>query len=377
MAGRTGGPLMPLLAVAKQLPEYEPIVIGVKGGFEESVCTKQNLKLEYLPEVKLSLLSFGRKGIIDWLSGLVSGLGNILLLALSLFQCQRLLLKYKPKAIFSTGSFLAVPMIYAASFLKGLKILDTKIIIHQQDPLPGLANRLTIKLADYQTCVFPYTQKNFSSFINCKLIPNPIDTDRFDNLSLKNIGNWQLADFLKNISNKPLLLIFGGGSGAKFINDWTWSNLPVLLENFRVLHLCGTLQHLDLQKLQELHKNDDYLLFESLVEYMPHALTFADLVICRAGLSSITELDYLCKKALLVPIPDSHQEINAEQVKDRFTVLNHKNSMNWLNSITQKAEESGVDYKTIQRIRVSIKDNMANYIKEVKKVIKTEDQVKL
>ena len=392
LAGRTGGPLIPLLALSKSLPEFNPVIIGVKNSFETKLAQQQKFEIKYLPEAKLNLLSFKNQNLSQIILGILDLIKTLFLLGFSFCQCIYLLLKYKPKGVLSSGSFLAVPMIFAAAILKFFRLISTKIIIHQQDPLPGLANKLTIGFADLKSCVFEYTKINFNKFKDCQIIPNPIDTQKFDQAKIESIENEQLREFFlvqtallveesaaiplevfkkivsdqkpprlgldpstNSIINKPIFLIFGGGSGAKVINDWVSSNLDQLLEHFRIIHLTGILQEESPMPLAEKPSSEslgviadvnslrtsfidsnikkDYLSLPSLIQDMPAALKFSDVILCRAGLGSITELQYLNKTAFLVPIPNSHQELNAELMKDRFTILEQTNISDWINVI--------------------------------------------
>ena len=203
------------------------------------------------------------------------------------------------------------------------------------------------------------------------------------------------------ISTKlPILLIFGGGSGSLFINNWVWGNLQVLTENFRVIHLTGLLQNekkisekafqsnlrddstkqnaqnlhskIDLEKFN-LSKNSkngkeisNYLSIPSLLEEMPMILKLCDLVICRAGLSSISELLYLNKPSFLVPIPYSHQEINAKVVVEFFPILEQKNSQIWLEDILNyKQIFAKIKYPESLQIQAKLND----YYQKVYRII--------
>lgn len=203
------------------------------------------------------------------------------------------------------------------------------------------------------------------------------------------------------ISTKlPILLIFGGGSGSLFINNWVWENLQVLTENFRVIHLTGLLQNekkiseeafqsnlkndstkqntqnlhskIDSKKfnLSETSKNgkeiSNYLSIPSLLEEMPMILKLCDLVICRAGLSSISELLYLNKPSFLVPIPYSHQEINAKVVVEFFQILEQKNSQIWLEGILNyKQIFAKIKYPESLQIQAKLND----YYQKVYRII--------
>jgi len=127
-----------------------------------------------------------------------------------------------------------------------------------------------------------------------------------------------------------LFLIFGGASGAEAINDWVISNLEHLTRRFNVLHLTGSLQR---KHYQNVHSKNYLSLSELSDKEMKLALNLADVVLCRAGLNSISELLYLQKPAYLVPIPKSHQEVNAQVVKEYFYILEQENMPQWIEII--------------------------------------------
>jgi UDP-N-acetylglucosamine--N-acetylmuramyl-(pentapeptide) pyrophosphoryl-undecaprenol N-acetylglucosamine transferase len=326
VAGRTGGPYFPIPKIASVLDEYNPIVIGVKNSFEQKICTTENLELVYLPEAKLNLFSFSKSSLLDKLYGFFDLIWNLLKLKFSFWICVFQILKYKPVLIYTTGSFLAVPLFVAAKILNLLHLTSIRLVVHQQDPLVGLSNKICVKIADLSSCTFDYTKQNFKDFQSSFLIQNPILESKFEPKS-----NWKLRDLQNFVSDsqKPTILIFGGGSGAKFINDWVWNNLQTLTSNFSVIHLTGILQEITLK----MPKTENYFSLDAVFEDMPQLLRSVEFVMCRAGLGTISELQFLNKKAFLVPLPDSHQELNAELVKDEFVILEQKKSETWLDII--------------------------------------------
>jgi UDP-N-acetylglucosamine--N-acetylmuramyl-(pentapeptide) pyrophosphoryl-undecaprenol N-acetylglucosamine transferase len=332
IAGRTGGPFFPLPAIAHNLKNIEPICIGVKGGFEDLACQKRNWKIYHLPETRLTILSFKKEKIRETIKNYLEFGLNILLFLWSLLKSFILIAWWKPKMIYSTGSFLAVPMIYAAKFSNLIGITNTKIVIHQQDPLPGISNRLTANFADTLTCVYSYTKSNFKQFKQSLVIPNPIDTELYDKPKMETLlQNTPLKKFLFVESEKPVMLIFGGGSGSEDINVWTMKNIVELLQKFRIIHLTGILQTKELENIQ----HDGYIRLTALFEEMPVVMKLADLVLCRAGMASNTELQYLEKAAFLVPLPSTHQEVNAQMVSQYFYILHQKDRPDWMQTISE------------------------------------------
>ena len=420
ICGLTGGPYFPIPALIQNLSELSPILIGVKNSFEEKVSKNQKIPILYLPTAKLSSLTFKNKSVWKILILTIDLLKTSFILLYSSYICVWYLLKYQPVLIYSSGSFLAVPMIFTAKFLIWLDLLNATIVVHQQDPLVGLSNRLVSKKADVLSCVFDYTVKNSPDFINAKIIPNPILPEKYndqhwvnrklemfvknktiynehndfdqDSVSPENneiddtqkskytppipsfladqgeiitksisqkvlylLGKKDKSDhstdknivdtfeiskrpikklkYIRSSNKKPILLIFGGGSGARSINLWTMKNIDLLLKKFRVVHLTGILQDESLPLVRNLVQKQDYLRMESVFEDMPKLLKISDLVLCRAGLGSISELLFLKKPAFLVPIQNSHQELNAELVASKFFVLDPLGSDFWIDKI--------------------------------------------
>ncbi len=341
LAGKTGGPLIPLLAIDKNLTTHRTVLFGVRKGFEVNLAQSQNLPIYFLPEVKLHLLSFKKLNPLELIAGLFLTIWSIFAFGFSCFISMIYLLKLRPQLILSAGSFLAVPVLYTLTVLNKLKILNTKVIIHQQDPKPGISNRLTSRLATLGTVSYQYTKDNYPQFANYSLIPNPLDIERFALAKDKILIESNLQNFyeLRALLSRrglelPILLIFGGGSGAQFINGWVWDNIDSLSKNFDVIHLIGG-NSIAKESTNSCKLPINYLQLNSLLEDMPNALVESDIVVCRSGLSSITELEYLGKPACLIPIPGSHQELNASLVKDKFTILDQSKADLWLDQINQ------------------------------------------
>jgi UDP-N-acetylglucosamine:LPS N-acetylglucosamine transferase len=392
VCGLTGGPYFPIPAITHNLSQITPVLIGVKNSFESKIAQSQNLSIEFLPVAKLDFLSFRSRDLGYILTGIFKFIQTVFLVIYSFFKSIQLLLKYQPAIIYSTGAFLAVPIIFAARLTNWLDWTNALIVIHQQDPQPGLTNRLTIKSADITSCVFEYTRLNYPKFKNCQVIPNPILSKNYSTDSKLKDRNLELfinrvdldneyhqsaniqTEFkpkdlsdlpaslrvlhaanqpqkvtntfeIKNNLTKPLLLVFGGGSGANQINSWVESNFEQLVEKFRIIHLTGTINGKIIDQ-----KHSDYYQSEAIFEDMPKVLARAKVVICRAGLGSISELQFLQnqseQKAFLVPLPNSHQELNAELVKNNFLILDNSNPNTWLEQINQELDLPKFNEKT-------------------------------
>ncbi len=236
---------------------------------------------------------------------------DFFLVFIGFFQSVFLILKFKPGAIFSAGGFVAVPLSLAGWFLK------VPIFIHQQDIIPGLANKIIAPLAKKITASFEISLKNFNRRKTI-LTGNPVRPEIFQGNRQKAVKRFQLEE------NIPTLLVIGGGTGAKDLNRLVFQIVPELVDFCQIVHLTGKGKGI----------NDDKLSFsryhqvEFLTEEIPDLYQAADLIVSRAGMGVLTELSVLKKPLILVPIPDSHQEANAKYFNEKAGVilLGRKNS---------------------------------------------------
>lgn len=334
LGGRTGGPYFPLPRYIHEFAELNPIIIGVRGGFEEKAAYQNKLDFRSLPQVKLSILSFKKQKlgelIKNWLSFIISGVYMLY----SFFKSVYLILALRPVMIVTTGSFLNGPVLLAHKLLSLCKLSKALVVVHQQDPMPGLANRFASKLSDHLSCVFTYTKEHYPQFKNAEVIPNPMLTTEYSYDTTTAISklqhfNPELAEFVIKDSGKPMLFVFGGGSGALDINKWVDKNFGELTSQFKIIHLIGMFQSQSFAHLS----HPDYYACDYLLVEMPLILGLSDVVLARAGLATITELSYLQKPGYLAPLPHSHQEVNAELVKHHFVILDGKNRDSWLPEI--------------------------------------------
>lgn len=365
VGGRTGGPLLPAMAIANMLNDFNPIIIGIEKGFEVTFAKSENIPIYFLPEAKLTLASFSKLNIKELLKELIATFLMFFKLIQSLFISIYYILKFRPVAIITSGSFLGVPLGFASYITNFLKLTNCKLIVHQQDSKISLSNKLIAKIADKVTVTFQSSVKDFGK-VSCEVIPNSIDPKRFEINELQ--IDPKLNEFVSN-KEKPLLLIFGGGSGALAINSWVYDNIKVILQKFKVLHLTGVLQ----QQETNLLDNKDYMVLKSLNKEMPMVLKNSDLVICRAGMSSITELRYLQKKAFLIPIPNSHQLDNAKAVSRFFPTLNQKSTISnpqkedWL-EVIDTLYPSFFE-QVVYQDNVEVQNQITNYISSIKELI--------
>ncbi len=200
-------------------------------------------------------------------------------------EARKILKDLKPDVVFSKGGFVSVPVVRAAASLK------IPCIIHESDMTPGLANKLCIPVASKVCCNFPETLQNLPAE-KAVLTGSPIrkELHKGDKVAALNLCKFN--------ANLPVIMVIGGSSGSVAINKAVRAALPKLLEDFQVVHICGTdrIDNLLLDK-------EGYAQFEYLKSELKDVLAMADVVISRAGANAICELLALKKPNLLIPLP--------------------------------------------------------------------------
>jgi UDP-N-acetylglucosamine--N-acetylmuramyl-(pentapeptide) pyrophosphoryl-undecaprenol N-acetylglucosamine transferase len=361
--GKTGGPLMPLIAICDNLSEIKPVIVGIKDGFEYSFSQQESIEFERVLDSRLSILSFHNMNFQNLFLELLNTLKSFIFLILNVLISVRIILRRKPSMIISAGGFSAVGLVFANNVLSIFGLSRAKVVVHQQDPDIGITHKLISRFASVQSCVFESTKK-ISSFKNAIIIPNPSRAQK----NQENPNTEQMKELESIRSGKPILLIYAGGSGSLFINNWVVANLEKLLESFVVIHLIGQLQENPEKIIQK--KQTDYYPYKSLQKEMNFILKKADLVVSRAGLGSISELLELKKNAYLVPLPNSHQESNAKEMRDYFEILQQYDSENWLNKIQQNAKIFNRKKRFDSKLKQSQYDE---YIRRLQNIIENEN----
>ncbi|HOZ53539.1 MAG TPA: glycosyltransferase [bacterium] len=299
--GGTGGSVTPLFQIYKDLKhKFDFVFVGTYSGIEIEMVKREGIIYKPILSGKWRRY-FSFKNIFD-----------LFKIFLAFWQSFFLLLKESPNLVISAGGFVAVPLSWAAWVLK------IPVIIHQQDVVPGLANKIMSKVAKIITVTFSTSLKAYGK--NARLIGNLGPDFSKMNLSCGEIlGKYKIKD-----SSLPLILVLGGGTGSLSLNKLMKDSLEGLLKFSRVVHIIGS----SLRDIKNDFNHDNYLK----IEFVPHQdllalMSLSNLVISRCGLATLTELSFLAKPSLLIPMPNSHQEFNAAEFlnKRAAVVLSEKN----------------------------------------------------
>lgn len=273
--GGTAGHVTPNIALMPALQQagYEITYIGSYNGMEKELIEAQNIPYIGISSGKL-------RRYFDW-----KNFSDPFKVLKGYSQAISLLKKIKPDVVFSKGGFVSVPVVLAA------KHCHIPAIIHESDITPGLANRIAIRGAKKVCCNFPETMKYLPAD-KAILTGSPIRHKLFSGDANAAVRYCGFPD-----RSKPVLLIIGGSSGSKVINDAVRKVLPKLLENFYIIHLCGK-GNLD----EQLKDVIGYAQFEYANAELTDMFALADMAISRAGANAICELLALHKPNILIPL---------------------------------------------------------------------------
>lgn len=289
--GGTAGHVTPNIALIPQLKKegYEIHYIGSHDGIEKKLIEELGIPYYGISSGKLRRY-FDIKNFTDPFK-VLKGYGD----------AKKLIKQIQPDVVFSKGGFVSVPVVLAAKSRK------VPAIIHESDMTPGLANKLCIPSAFKVCCNFPETIKNLPEG-KAVLSGSPIRKELFDGNRLTGL------DLCGFSINKPVILIVGGSLGSAAINKAVRDNLPFLLKQYQIIHICGK------DKVDHgLDHIQGYIQFEYVKKELSDLLDAADVIISRAGANAICELLALRKPNILIPLPAASsrgdQILNAESFK--------------------------------------------------------------
>lgn len=231
--------------------------------------------------------------------------GNLKQLARGTWASRRILREFRPDVLFFTGGYVAVPMALAGRRVPTL--------LYVPDIEPGLALKALSRFADRITVTAPDAKRYFNKSVIVTGYPLRPDLSTWE--------RYQARTALGLSSNKPTLLVFGGSKGARSLNRAVLAHLPELLEMAEVLHISGQLDWDEIEAAEAGLKSAQkrrYHTFPYLHE-MGKALAAADLVVSRAGASTLGEFPFFELPAILVPYPYAwrYQKVNASYLAQR------------------------------------------------------------
>lgn len=330
--GGTGGSVTPLISIYQAIKKIDPQAQFLW------VCPKNDPVAELLASPDLKIINIHSGKLRRYFS--FRNFIDPFFIFLGYLESKSILKKFNPDWIISAGSFVSVPLVYANAG-------KAKVLIHQQDVIAGLANKLMAKKADIITVAMEKSLNDFD-LEKTRLVGNPVRADIFSADLVASKKLFDLEDGIKTI------LVVGGGTGAANLNKLILSAAPELVKFCQIIHVTGG-------KANQEFQDSRYKQFDFLTHQLKDALASADLVITRAGMGFLTELAALKKPALIIPMPKSHQEANALEF--------YKNNAAALANESELTPE-----KLVLKIKAMLKDEslLENYKRNIPKVLKTD-----
>jgi len=294
--GGTGGHLFPGIAVAQEFlargTGNEVLFVGTERGIEARMLPKLGYRLETISASGVKGFGTGRKimGALRMLYGYA--------------QSRKILKEFKPDLVLGVGGYASAPLVLAA---RGLGI---RRFIHEQNATPGLANKVLGRIADGIFISMPESAAFFPES-RTQMTGNPI---RHEIL-------WSFQERTERKGDVFRLLVFGGSAGAHRINTTLIESLPHLAKfagKLKIVHQTGE------KDLDQIVRGYRAAGFDAevvpFIDDMAKAYADADLVICRAGATTIAEVTACGKACVFIPFPfatDDHQRKNAESLLKR------------------------------------------------------------
>lgn len=318
VGGGTAGHINPALAVATYVKEREPdtdiLYVGNKGGMEEKLVPEAGFSFK-----GINISGFSRK---ISLASLKKNLVTIKKIFVSSRESRKILQEFKPDICMGTGGYVSGP------FLREAMKLGIPVIIHEQNAYPGMTTKLLSKKANKVMLANMDAKKYLNNRCKVEVTGNPIRGD---------ILKFKKGDVISKFKfdDKPIILSFGGSLGARRVNEAVaelinWSTKNNMYNHIHAYGQYGKwFKDLLLKKGVDVENNKS-LDIREYIKDMPACMAAADIIICRAGAVTLSEIEAMGKPSILIPSPnvsENHQYYNALSLvsKNAACMIEEKN----------------------------------------------------
>jgi UDP-N-acetylglucosamine--N-acetylmuramyl-(pentapeptide) pyrophosphoryl-undecaprenol N-acetylglucosamine transferase len=297
--GGTGGHLYPALAVAEALKKRQRdagiFFVGSNRGIEAKEVPEAGIPFQGLSTIGFPRRPGLRSLVAAWSFGR------------AVFAAREILRELKPQVVFSTGGYASAPVVAAARWEK------IPVVIHEQNSVPGLTNRVASRFATEVFLAFAMARRFFPRRGHLRLSGNPLREQVTTGDAVRAVRLFHLEE------NRKTVLVFGGSQGARSINDAFCDALSHFAGRTDVQFLVQTGQD-DYDRVVGRCRDVEVKLWaRRFIADMGDAYALADLVVCRAGAMTISELAACGLPAVLIPYPHAarnHQARNAEMLAE-------------------------------------------------------------
>lgn len=300
-AGGTGGHVFPAIALGKYLKDEKAadiLFIGVNGKMEANEVPKHNL----------AFMGVDATGFVGSISNRVKCLVQV---QKNISLIKQKMKEYKPDVVIGFGGYVSVPVLIAA------KQLNIPILIHEQNSVAGLANKILGKISDGNIICFEQARSYFPKD-KVRFLGSP----RAYTLSKMSKNNQILSEMgIKH--EKPLCLIVMGSLGSESVNEHMLGVLKHFSnsQELEIIYVTGPKHYDEMKgKCQGLNENIHLCSFVDQQSLMPHL----DFMVCRAGATTIAELSAIGVPSIVIPSPyvaHNHQVLNASEIANANACL--------------------------------------------------------
>ena len=352
--GGTGGHIYPAISISNELklryPNSKIVFVGARDRMEMQIVPKHGFEIIGL-----------------WISGFTRSLSlkNFIFpikLLTSLLRSLFIIKNNKPDVVIGTGGFASGPILYIAS------LFGIPTLIQEQNSYPGITNKILAKRAS-KICVAYNNLDRFFDKNKLILTGNPVRSD-LQNLAIDSVGA-ALKFGLEE--NKKTLLIIGGSNGSREINKLIFNNLNLFESlNIQLLWQCGKIYY---EHYKKLNNNKNIKVYD-FIDKMNLAYEVADIIISRAGASSISELCIVGKPVIFLPSPnvaEDHQSKNAlSLVNNKAALMIEEKYMNkdFKNSFSELINDRELQNELSRNIKKQAKINATrDIVNEIEKLL--------
>ncbi len=364
-AAGTGGHINPGIAIANKIKEKEKSNIMFIG-------TNRGLENDLVPRAGYELKTIDAHGIERKLT--VQNFKNLYATYKSIGEARKILEQFRPDVVIGTGGYICVPVVLAA------KRLNIPVILHESNAFPGVAIKLFKKKADKILVGFKDAKDRLDGANNVVVTGNPV---KIKKLNLTEEEKQKIKNEIGIKNNKPIVLVFGGSQGAQSINR-SFMEIIVNKKNkdYQIIWAVGPGQYDEIKtKLDEVNVNINNIESVKIVPYiynMEEVMNACDLVVCRSGAMTITEVATVGKPAVFIPYPyatENHQEYNArvlEKVGAAKIILNKDLNSEVLSNTIQDIirDKNKLDVMGKNASKIVVEHVEEKIYQEIKKCIK-------
>lgn len=361
-AAGTGGHINPGIAIANKIKEKEPkseiIFVGTNRGLENDLVPRAGYKLK-------TIEAYGLKKEISF-----KNIKNILKTLFSIKDAKKIIVEFKPDVVIGTGGYICGPVFSAAVSRK------IPTVLHESNAYPGKAVKMFAKNVDKVLVGFPEAKNYLSSAKEVVVTGTPTKIKKID---INTIEKNKIKSSLGIKNDLPIVLIYGGSQGAQKINEAIEGIIQRKInEKYQIIWATGPKQYdLTKEKLEKINMNINNLKNTKIVPYiynMEEILNISDLVVCRSGAMTITEISIVGKPAIFIPLPSrlaNRQEDNAlvlqkigaakiiqndnltfsNLAKEIDSIINNKSELEEMGRLASTIAPSNVEDKIYEEIK--------------------------